>query len=112
MGAAATVSSATVRKKADIRDRAIINRPCRTGGRSGSLDLHERAGSRAVEEALAAAGAFRRLHLVEVARLQQLRPDRRFRADFAAQPARIADRVVDSDFHGPTFMNRLSRPRR
>src|SRR5438093_8783880 len=61
--------------------------------------LHQRAGRRAIVEAFAAAGAFLRHDLVEVARLQQFRPDRRFRADFAAQPAGIADRVVDRNLH-------------
>ena len=49
--------------------------------------LHQRPRRRAVVEAFAAAGAFFRLDLVEVAWLQKLRPDRRFRADLAAQPA-------------------------
>src|SRR5579864_4856385 len=61
--------------------------------------LHQCARRRAIIEALAAAGALLRDDLVEVARLQQFRADRRFRAHLAAQPARIADRVVDQDFH-------------
>src|ERR1700676_4662476 len=65
--------------------------------------LHQRPRRRAVVEALAASGAFFRLDLVKVARLQEFRPDRRFRADLAAQPARIADRVIDPDFHRRAF---------
>src|SRR5947209_3689033 len=61
--------------------------------------LHQRAGRRAIIEAFAAAGAFLRDDLIEVARLQQFRADRRVRTDLAAQAAGIADRVVDLDLH-------------
>src|SRR5437016_2284335 len=61
--------------------------------------LHQRSRRWAIVEAFAAAGAFFRLNLVEVARLEEFRPDRRFGANLAAQPAGIANRVIDADLH-------------
>src|SRR6266851_403458 len=66
---------------------------------SSCLVLHQRAGGRAVFETLAAAGAFHRLHFVQVARFQQHWPDRRFGAHLPAETAGIADRVVDPHLH-------------
>src|SRR5208282_2916345 len=59
------------------------------------LVLHQCGGGWAIFEALAAAGALHLLHLVEVPRFQQGRPDRRLRTHLAAETAGIADSVVD-----------------
>src|ERR1700730_5764216 len=72
------------------------------------LVLHQRTGGRAVFETLTAARAFDFLHLVQVPRFEQGRPDRRFRAHLAAETAGIADRVVDPHLHlmPPTWCNK------
>src|SRR5213079_1590069 len=75
---------------------------------SRKLVLHQCAGGRAVFQAVAAAGAFQLLHLVQMARFQQGRPDRRFWAHLAAETAGIADRVIDPHPHlmPPTWCSR------
>src|SRR5262249_1611100 len=65
-------------------------------------ELDKGAGGRAVVEALAASRAFLGDDLIEMARLHQLRTDRRIRAALAAEAAGIADRVINRDFHGAT----------
>src|SRR5215831_3634985 len=75
---------------------------------SHCIALHQCARGGAVFEAFAAAGAFHFLDLVEMPRLEQSRAYRHFRANFAAEAAGTADRVVDLHFHWmpPTWCNR------
>src|SRR6266436_179587 len=75
---------------------------------SHQLALDQCAGRGAVIEALTAAGALPLLHLVQMPRLQQSRPDRRLRAHLTAEAAGIADRVVDPHLHlmPPTWCNK------
>src|SRR2546426_1943183 len=65
----------------------------------GRVIRHQRPGRRTVVEALPTARALRGLHLVEVSRLEQLRPDRGLLAHLAAQAAGVADTVVDANLH-------------
>src|SRR6202022_2480889 len=101
------------RSEAISRQYHSVNRDCFVAvllamTTSFRLVLHQRTGGRAVFETLTAARAFDFLHLVQVPRFEQGRPDRRFRAHLATETAGIADRVVDPHLHlmPPTWCNK------